>query len=215
MFTYNRAATGTPTDAQSACGGYYHHEPGAHREGRRSQNLPRKRLVVAPAGALKQPSAAKALGWQRSRGRGCPRTVQDTPLASTRSTNPLDRFGTGVPFTRCGVQRDEVDVHAERPQLAGTASCASRSARQGWSFVPDQCVLHRHPRRPVTVGVVARAASSTSSTFHRLFTGTKVSRSSSSEVCNDNASVTPRLLVRQLADGRAPDRRWRPSPSGR
>ena len=78
--------------------------------------------------------------------------------------------------------------------------------------VADQRIFDRHPparsRRRSTA-----PPQGLRSTFHRLLTGTSVSRSSSSGACSDSASVTLRSFVGQFADRRGqPDRRHRHRP---
>jgi hypothetical protein len=83
------------------------------------------------------------------------------------------------------------------------SSLASASARQAWSLTSRIMAYSIEIRRPVAAAY-PHAASSTSATFQRRFTGTSESRSSSSGACSDTASRadSPSAASRRIAGAR-------------
>src|SRR5215467_13828585 len=148
------------------------------------------------------------------------RTVQATPAAATLRTNSCSAGLGEASHLLPGVGFSGIAFTCTSGPRAWCSTRPSRSARHGWSFTSRIRAYSTDTRRPVR-SAWNRAAASTSATFHRVFTGTSSSRSSSSGACSDTASVTarPSLASRRIA-GTSPTvdtvtERWEmPKPSG-
>lgn len=135
-------------------------------------------------------------GGQRSEAASCPqapsiswprvsRTVTGTPCASMAWTNARSSSGREAVHFEPGVGFSGIRFTWTRFPFS---SRPSRSPRHAWSLMSRISAYSIEIRRP-DFSAYSHAASSTSRTFQRVLTGTRVSRSSSSGACSDTAET--------------------------